>query len=162
MALVPLITESGPEAVAALAETARAALAELQALSQADRDRRDAAEREVTRWRRLTDEAQRVTALADDLRAAAREAERLAGVAFDEAPRRHAAAVAITALRLANQAEAQAAVLRREATALGMRDDIQQLLREEQEQEYEMEVQETLTLAGGTSTAADMKRPGDC
>lgn len=56
--------------------------------------------------------------------------------------------MAVTALRLANQAEAQAAVFRREATALGMREDIQQLLREEQEQELEMEVRETLTLAG--------------
>lgn len=148
LALVPVITGSGPDAVEALARTARDALAELDALLAADRDRRDRAEREVARWRRLSEEATRAADLGRDLRAAAGEAERLASDALNESDRRRGRTVSATAARLANQAEAHATVLGREAAALAAREDVQQLLQAERREEEEMEVRETLALAG--------------
>ncbi len=148
LALVPVADRSDPEAIATLTSTARAALEELQALIDRDRGRRDEAARGLDRWREMVSEADCVGRIADQMRRAADEARSLAEHAFDAAAREQARLVAEHTARLTTQADVHAASLRREAEQLAERDDIKWLLAEERSKEQEMEMRETLTLAG--------------
>jgi len=147
-ALVPVIGRTGPEELASLAATARQALDELQELLTHDAEHRREAEQGLVRRREVAHEAARVRRIAGEMREAASRAEALADSAFEPAARRQAESVAATSGRLANQAEAHASVLEREAAALAEREDIAWLLTEEESKEQEMEIRETLALAG--------------
>jgi hypothetical protein len=147
-ALVPVISATGPEQIESLAATARQALDELQELLAADGKRRREAEQDLARWRRLSDEAVRVRRICSEMRDAARHSGELAKHAFDPADRERAGSVAATTGRLANQAEAHAAVLEREAGVLAEREDIARLLAEAAVQAEEERMRETLALAG--------------
>lgn len=148
MALVPVIGRSDPEEIEALAATARHTLDQLQALLDADRTRRDEAEQGLAHWRRVSDGATRAQRIAGQMREAATRATALAEAALDSADRQRAETVAQEMARLATQAQAHVAVQQREADALAERDDIKRLLTEERNQENEMEMRETLALAG--------------
>jgi hypothetical protein len=148
MALVPVIDRSDPETIAALTATAREALDELQTLLERDRTRRDEAERGLERWREIAGEADRVGGIAGEMRQAAEEARLLAEHAFDAVARDRAQTVADHSARLATQADAHAAALRREAERLAAGDDVRRLLDEERSREQEMEVRKQLALAG--------------
>jgi hypothetical protein len=147
-ALVPVISATGPEELESLAATAHQALDQLQQLLAADGERRREAEQDLARWRRLSDEAVRVRRICSEMRDAARRSGELAEHAFDPADRERAGSVAATTGRLANQAEAHAAVLEREAAVLAEREDIARLLVEAKVQAEEETMRETLTLAG--------------
>ena len=147
-ALVPVISATGPEEIESLAATAGQALEELKELLAADGERRHEAEQELARWRRLSGEALRVRRICSELRDAAERSGELAGTAFDPAARQRAGSVAATTGRLANQAEAHASVLEREAGVLAKREDIARLLAEEEEQAKEERMCEMLALAG--------------
>ena len=147
LALVPVIDERDPDAIGTLVTDARAALAEFEAVIEADRTRRGEAEAGLAQWRHVRDELQRVDRIAVQTREAATRADELARSGFAAGDRHRARSVAEHMARLATRAEAHAAVLRREADALAERDDISRLLAEERNQEQEMEMRETLTLA---------------
>ena len=147
-ALVPVIGDSGPEEIELLAATARQALDELHALLTADQEIRHQAEHGLARWRRLDEEASRVRRIAAQMRDASDRASVLAGRAFEVSASHRAETIGATAGRLATQAEAHASALRREADTFAGRDDIKKLLAEERDKEQEMEVRETLALAG--------------
>lgn len=147
LALVPVIDERDPDAIGTLVTDARAALAEFEAVIEADRVRRSEAEAGLAQWRRLRDELHRVGRIAVQTHEAAARADELARMGFAEADRHQARSVAGHMGRLATRADAHTAALRREADALAERDDIKRLLTEERNQEQEMEMRETLMLA---------------
>ena len=147
-ALVPVIRGSGPEEIEVLAQAARHALGELGALLAADGERRREAEQGLGRLREVRAEAARLRRIASELGEASRRAGALARSAFAPASGRRAEAVAATAGRLVNQAEAHAAVLEREAAALAERGDVARVLAEEQAQKEEVRMREELELAG--------------
>ena len=148
LALVPVIDGRDPDAIGSLVADAQAALAEFAAVIEADRARRDEAEAGATEWRRIRDELHRVGRIAAQTHEAAARADELARNGFAVGDRQQARSVAEHMGRLATRADAHAAVLRREADALAERDDIKRLLAEERNQEQEMEMRETLALAG--------------
>ncbi|GMU40573.1 MAG: hypothetical protein AMXMBFR23_14390 [Chloroflexota bacterium] len=147
LALVPVIDGRDPDAIGSLVADAQAALAEFAGVIEADRARRGEAEAGLSRWRHLRDELHRVGRIAAQTHEAAARADELARHGFAAGDRHQARSVAEHMGRLATRAEAHAAVLRREADALAERDDISRLLAEERNQEQEMEMRETLTLA---------------
>ena len=147
-ALVPVIRDTGPEELETLAVTARQALDELQELLASDGERRREAEQGLGRWQAVRDEAAGVRRIASEMGEAARRAAALAESAFEPAARERAETVAATAGRLANQAQAHAAVLEREAQTLAQREDIARLLAEEEVQAEEVRMREELALAG--------------
>jgi len=147
LALVPVIDVRDPDAIGTLVADAQAALAEFASVIEADRARRDEAEAGLAHWRRLRDELDRVDRIAAQTREAATRADELARSGFAESDQCQARSVAEHMARLATRADAHAAVLRRGADALAERDDIKRLLAEERNQEQEMEMRETLTLA---------------
>ena len=146
-ALVPVIGGSGPEEIEALAATARQALDELEALLASDGEHRLEAERGLGRVRAAAAEAARLRRTARELGDAAERAAQLAESAFEPAARQRAERIAATGGRLANQAEAHAAVLEHEAQALAGREDVARLLAEEQIREQEVRMREELALA---------------
>ncbi len=148
LALVPVIDGRDPDAIGTLVADAQAALADFASVIEADRARRGEAQARLTQWRRLRAELDRVGRVAGQTRDAAARADELARSGFAESDRHQARSVAEHMGRLATRAEAHAAVLRREADALAERDDIKKLLDEEWSKEQEMEMRETLTLAG--------------
>ncbi len=147
-ALVPVIRSSGPEELGSLAVAAAHALDELQRLVAGDSERRQEAEQALARWRRVSEEATQVRAIASEMNAAAERAQVLVTSGFDEVARRQAETVAATTGRLATEACAHADVLEREAEALARRDEIARLLAEEEARMEEEQLRETLTLAG--------------
>jgi len=147
LALVPVIDERNPDAIGSLVADAQAALAEFASVIEADRARRGEAEAGLAHWRRLRDELHRVDRIAVQTHEAAARADELARMGFAESDRHQARSWAEHMGRLATRADAHAAVLRREADAFAERDDIRRLLAEERNQEQEMEMRETLTLA---------------
>ena len=147
-ALVPVIRESGPEEIEALAEAARRALSELRALLAQDGERRAEAEQGLDRLHAVRAEAARLRRTASELREASRRASALAGSAFEPAAGRRAEGVAATASWLVNQAEAHASALEREAAALAGREDVARLLEEEQARKEETRMRDELELAG--------------
>lgn len=148
LALVPVIGRSDAEAIETLATSAQEAIEQLRGLIETDRARRDEAEAELARWRRVTERAAHVQRIAAQMRETATQAGALTESAIDPADRRSAAAVAAHTGRLATQAEAHAAALQREAEALAERDHIRRLLDEERSKEEEMRIREMLALAG--------------
>ncbi|TAJ19396.1 MAG: hypothetical protein EPO65_06885 [Dehalococcoidia bacterium] len=150
MALVPVINgPSDPDAIETLAATAHDVLDAFRALLEADRLRRDGAQEDLALFRQYRDGAARAASVATRMRDAAQQASHLAGAALDGTARAEADVIAARMGRLATEAEAHAAVLQRKAAALAERDDIKQLLAEERDQEWKMEMQETLALAEG-------------
>ncbi len=147
-ALVPVIRGTGPAEREALAAQARRAIEELDRLVAGDRERRLEAERGLDRVRAAAAEAARLRSTAGEMREAARRAEGLARSAFEPGTRRRAEFSFAAAGRLANRAEAHAAVREREARALGEREDIARLIEEERNREEKTRMEGELALAG--------------
>ena len=147
-ALVPVIGNGGPEEIEKLAEAAERALGELRSLLASDGERRREAEQGLGRLRAVRGEAARLREVASELRRAACRADGLGRSAFEPAAGKRAESVAATAARLANRAEAHAAVREREAAELAGRPDVARLLEEERARKEETRMRNELELAG--------------